>query len=308
MGAEVGAARQEAEAVTGRSGGTATEAPAGARRVVLDPVTRQRVRVASASANALEAIMDAGAWGELDPVIASHMRRHARRLASFLAKVRGTPGIRACESELLSIRRIERRLEVVLELVGEERRDAAAEGDGARREGIFLGDFTDLQLTETQREQVRERRRARKEAKRLVQPATLRMIGYVALGLFVAAGSALLVALSDFGSSTPARAVQPDLPFSANDYLEDLRIFLPAKASMVGEGTATVVVARDWLLQSAAEREEGARGARVFLQNRAIHRFILAWEDGTVIATADREGPLVFEESSGAVPAGPPVP
>jgi hypothetical protein len=282
------------------------------RPPVLDAVTRQRLAVASCAADTLESLADSGAWERLDPTLVAHLAEHARRLGGFLERVRRLPSVRACEQEMLGVRRLERRLEVALDLLIEEEKDETSETRPAGRrkprgeDELFLGDFTDQQLSDDQREQVRERRRRKKQARRLLSPRAKRLVLYVAAGAAVTAASIFAVALGALQGTPEAANAKPPVrePMQLNPYLEDLQVFLPARLVMVQDGTAVVMVSREWLLKSSAQRQVDADGAHVFLENRAIPRIELLWEDGGLIARGERDRHVIFADGSNAALTG----
>ena len=275
------------------------------RELVLDTTTRQRMAVAACAAETLEEFADSGAWDRLDPAIAEHLAGHARRLCGFLGRVRHLRAVRDCEREMLAVRRTERRLEVCLDLLVEEE-ETTGEREAVRRprkksrgqDEAFLGDFTNKTLTDEQRKQVRERRRKRKEAKKLFTPRAKRILLYVVGCIGLTISSLVLVAMSDLQRSGGGRQAAPPVqePMELNTHLEDLQVFLPAKMVVQQQGTAIVMVRREWLLKSQDQRQVDADGAHVFLQNRAIPRLELFWEDGGLIGRAEKDGHFVFRE------------
>lgn len=284
--------------------------------LVLDATTRQRMEVARCAADTMEELADTGAWDRLDPAIAAHLAGHARRLCGFLERVRGLGAVRDAERELLAVRRVERRLEVCLDLLVEDDEEASTDRPVARKkkrgaakgdEELFLGDFTNKQLSEEQRQQVAERRKKKKEARRLLSPRAKRMVLYVAACLAMTVGSLMLVAMSELGSSGPSGPTEPPVkePMQLNEYLEDVQVFLPAKLVVQQQDTAVVMVRREWLLESQEQRQVDADGAHVFLSNRAIPRLELFWEDGGLIGRAERDGHFVFRDGNAGISSRP---
>lgn len=284
----------------------ATETLEDPQELVLDAVTHQRLEVAACAVDTLEALADTGAWDRLDPALADHLVQHARRLGGFLERVRHLPGVRACEQEMLAVRRVERRLEVALDLLVEDERAANTPNrsgrvkTGSRRtDEQFLGDFSEKTLTKEQRQAVRERRMKRKAAKKLLTPRGKRILMYSIVCVAMTVSSAVLVALGAMQGGGKSVASAPvSEPMTRNQYLEDVRVFLPAKMVMVQGNGATVMVRREWLLKTPDQRQVDADGAHVFLSNRAITGLELLWEDGGLIGRAEKGGHVVFAEGT----------
>ena len=276
------------------------------QELVLDAVTRQRLEVAACAVDTLEELADSGAWERLDEALAEHLVQHALRLCGFLERVRHLPSVKACEQEMLAIRRVERRLEVALDLLLEDERETTESLPGGKPkrgkgggDANFLGDFTEASLTADEREQVRERRLERKAAKRLLSPGAKRIVAYMAACFVLVISSAVLVSLGVLqGQPESATAPPPREPMKVNKYLQDVRVFLPAKLVMVQGNTAVVMVEREWLLKTPSERQVDADGAHVYLSNRNITALELLWVDGGLIARATKEGHAVFAEGT----------
>ena len=96
----------------------------------------------------------------------------------------------------------------------------------------------------------------------------------------------------------PTTAGPAEEPMKRNEYLEDVRVFLPAKLVIVHGNTAVAMVKREWLLKSPQERQVDADGAHTYLSNRAITVLELLWEDGGLIARAEKGGHVVFAEGT----------
>lgn len=258
--------------------------------VALDDVSRQRLLVAEATADTLESLVEARAWAQLDPALGAHLLGQSSRLRVFLTRVRATPEVRQNEPQFLALRRLERRLEVVEELLAPP---PAPEG-GAAPEGerspsqVFLGDFSGKTLTDEQRQASRERRIARKRGQRTLawSPSARR------LALVAGAGLAVVVLSVVARFATPATTVRgakpkPSLALEPNAHLEDLKTFLPVVSSVLVNGCLTVSVDPQWMDLPAARRERDAASAAVYLENRKIRKFVISLTNGTEVYRTD---------------------
>ena len=100
------------------------------------------------------------------------------------------------------------------------------------------------------------------------------------------------------GKSASSTQTLEKEPMAVNEYLEDVRVFLPAKMVMVHDNTAVVMVEREWLLETPEQRQVDADGAHVYLSNRAITSIELLWADGGLIARAGKDEKVVFADGT----------
>lgn len=284
----------------------------------LDAVTRERLAVAESAARFLEELADSGALGRLDPAVAEHLFAHARRLTAWLSFARMSPTVRADEDAVLALRRLERRLEVALEILDEQGAEDQRAGGS-----LFYGDFTGrghrvgedgTEVTEPGRGRsaargkkgrrgkgsARGRRGSRiREARRLTEELThrvLRLGGLLLLGAVIAIGAVAFNKVD--GATRRVRKGAPPMTFERNTHLEDMKVFFPAVMTVEADQTLSVLVDRAWLLTSVGQRQEDAAAAHVWLLNRNVTGLILRWSDGTMIGSFE-DGKMAWHETLG---------
>jgi hypothetical protein len=270
----------------------------------LDLVTRERLAVAAVAADTLEGLSSNHSWEQLDPTLARHLRRHAQQLAVFLERVQAVDQVKDCESELMAMRRTQRRLEVALELLEEEEQDKdtkstfATEPRLAAATDLFMGDFTNAEVDDVQKEVVRGRRQVRKEKKRKAK-RTFRLGVLAFVAVVVVAASLAVVSVSDFGKKEQRAAAVSSNAAVPNRYLQDIQAFLPATQTFMTDGAAMIQVSRDWANKSLVDRKRAAAELQVFLANRGVPKVILSWKGGSMLAMGKGGEEMKFLEEMG---------
>ena len=269
-----------------------------------DRATRQRMLVARACADTLEALAESRAWEGLDPALAAHVLAQSCALRDYVARLGTARVVRASEPALLMLRRLERRLDVATEHVAPDR----VAGKTAPA-GLFMGDFTEADPVEKpagartaggrkSRAVARARGSKLSRRERLQALASTRRIGTYVLG-----GLALIVAslawrmAATINERPLVASSQPRTAFEPNEYLSDLQIFLPATFTAKRGSDMTVVVGQGWLARGWAQRQQDAAGASVYLLNRNVRRLLIRLEDGTSVVRFDEGVATWFDPS-----------
>ena len=274
-----------------------------------DRVSRQRLLVAQSAADTIEHLSETGAWERLEPVLAEHLLIQARRLEGYVTTLTEARPVRSSEPALLLLRRLQRRLSIAVELVEDEAQKALDAVPG----GLFLGDFTEVEVAPAG-----DRPRPKKDKNGKTQAApkgagapkwatkaekvaalrqSKRVMTYVGVAAAALVGSFAWRMLTTI-QEHPVRHVPPPLAFTPNEYLKDSQGFLPATATALMGNDLTVIVSKEWLLHSYEQRITDANGLSVFLMNRNVRRLRIQWEDGRPIVQFDNGTPTWFDEKS----------
>lgn len=277
---------------------TGEVAPAQARLegVRFDRATRQRLLVAEAVADTLESLSECRAWDRLDSSIQAHLLAQARRLEEHVGQLGKQRVVRSVEDAALRLKRLERRLEIAVDHL------APPEDTGKHPAGLFLGDFTEAEVlddgaaTRTNAPR-RESRTARAKAapgagpkkaltraeKKAAQASSRRVTAYIVVGLALTAAA---VGWNIYATQEQSRHFSrpPTAGFKMDEYLDEVRVFVPASATTMRERDIRIVVSKEWLLRPESQRRTDAEGAHVWLSNRNVNGMLLTWDDGTPLA------------------------
>ena len=291
-----------ADEITGEFAGTVAPRTEG---VSFDRATRQRLLVAEQVADTLESLSDSRAWDRLDSAVQSHLLTHARALQDHVAHLGSQRVVRGVEHAALRLKRLERRLEIAVDQL-------APPADGKRAPGgLFLGDFTEAELLDDgtgtgtgSGETSKKPKKGKKESKRAKAAAALgagvkrfksraeraaskavsrRITLYIVAGLIVT-GGAVIWNLKESFSEARHVSRPPSTGFQMDQHLKEVRVFLPATTTVLRDRSIRVVVSKEWLLRTEAQRRTDAAGAHVWLSNRNINQLMITWDDGTPLA------------------------
>ena len=280
--------------------------------IPFDRVSRQRLLVAQSAADTIEQLGETGAWDRLEPVLAEHLLIQARRLEGYVTTLTEARPVRSSEPALLLLRRLQRRLSIAVELVEDEAQKAAAATPG----GLFLGDFTQVEVgptgdqprtkkdskgkagkAEAKAKSAGATKWATKAERLAVMRQSKRVMTYLGVAALAVAGSLALRAVTTI-QEHPVKATPPPVAFTPNEYLKESQGFLPATATAFMGNDLTVIVSKEWLLHAYEQRITDANGLSVFLMNRNVRRLRLQWEDGRPIVQFDNGTPTWFDEKS----------
>lgn len=310
--------RSPADEVTGEI----AAAPPRLDGLSFDKATRHRLVVAEAVADTLETLSDSRAWDRLDPAIQQHLLAQARRLEEHVTSLGSQRVVRSVEDAALRLKRLERRLEIAVDHL------APPESKGKAPGGLFLGDFTEAELSGEEPAEGRKKKAGRKESVRAKAGAALnagvarfktkaekaaakasarRMTAYVLFGAVLTAAAVAWNLKETFAESRMVSR-PPTAGFKMNQHLGDIRVFVPATTTVLKDRDMRVAVSKEWLLRSEEQRRQDAEGAHVWLSNRNINGLMLAWEDGTPLAMfKDGKATWFSMAVPGQVLTGPPT-
>lgn len=285
---------------------SATLTPSG---VKFDKATRQRLLVAEALADALESMSDDRAWDRLDQAIQSHLLAQARSLQDHVEGLGSQRAVRAVEETALRLKRLERRLEIVIE-------ELQPPKDGRRTQGgMFLGDFTEAEPGTTAAPGDRAKKKAKAPEKKQGAGAAIkggvhrirtraermasktlhrRVTAYILAGGVIAAAAVLWNAKESFSEQRHI-SKPPSAAFKMNEYLKEVQTFLPATSTILRDRDIRIVLSKEWLLRPENRRRQDAEGAHVWLANRNVTGLLLTWDDGTPLARFDGDNAVWFD-------------
>ena len=289
---------------------TTSDVIASPEELPFDRVSRQRLLVAQTAADTIERLVETGAWERLEPAIAEHLIILARRLEGYVVTLAQARPVRSSEPALLLLRRLERRLSIVVDVVEGEAEKSSRMVGGS----LFLGDFTEVALdrspttgrsrTETGKKKGAKAEAAgsRKWASRAEKVAAVRqskrVMMYIGVAAVAVVGSLAWRAITTL-QEHPVRQTPPPVSFTPNEYLKDVQGFVPATATAYQGNDLSVVVTKEWLLRTIDRRVTDANGLATFLMNRNVRRLRLQWEDGRGIVQFENGTPTWFNEKSG---------
>jgi hypothetical protein len=289
--------------------------PAGAKapsEPTFDRPTTLRIVLGEELAETLDGLVETNAWDRLDPAIGAHLLAQAERLRENVARLQDERPVRRCETVALRLRRLERRLGVSVEHLGE------VDAKKRTRAGFFLGDFTEPEAEGAPRRARQEgspeaapkakkgRRAAAAEAvrgfktraERLAAHAMQRRVAmYAGIGAIVACvamGWNLMetVQVRQAGSRPPSTGIQPMV------YFKEMQAFMPVVQTSERDRMLFVVVSKDWLLRSYDQRKRDAESAHVWLMNRNVPKLMIAFDDGMGVAKFDNGVGQWFDPST----------
>jgi len=202
---------------------------------------------------------------------------------------------------------------VALELLQEADSETTAPRPAA---GSFTGDFVDGRAARRRRAKAAGRARAGKsgakaaaalrgsaavrarwQAKRESSNRQLRLVALASVGALVAVLAMAWNGVTAANTPEPKRVAAPH-GMQPAAFLEDMRMFLPATATMKDGDTLTVMVDRSWLVQPVDKRQQEAQEAHTYLLNRNVPQLALRWTDGRIIASFQNER-MAWHESMG---------
>lgn len=291
---------------------TTSDVIASPEELPFDRVSRQRLLVAQSAADTIERLVETGAWERLEPAVAEHLIILARRLEGYVVTLAQARPVRSSEPALLLLRRLERRLGIVVDVVeGEAEKSSRMVGGG-----LFLGDFTEIALdrsptagrskTETGKKKgakaeakaAGSRQWASKAEKVAAVRQSRRVMMYIGVAAVAVVGSVAWRAVTTL-QEHPVRQTPPPVSFTPNEYLKDVQGFVPATATAYQGNDLSVVVTKEWLLRTIDRRVTDANGLATFLMNRNVRRLRLQWEDGRGIVQFENGTPTWFNERTG---------
>lgn len=293
------------------------EAPA-RRGLTFDVATQRRIDVAEAVASTLEDLSGTRAWDRLDPAIQRHLLSQGGRLGDHVAQLGTQRAVKSVEDVMLRLKRLERRLQIVVDELSPE--EAAARAKSV----LFLGDFTEIEIEpgggksgRTAPGRKAERRKAgptlregvtrlRTKAEKAAARASSRRVTFYVLGGLLTCVAAIGWNIKESLGETRHLERSPERAFVTNGYLKEMNIFLPATFTALRDREIRVVVSREWLLRPEPRRHQDAEGAYTWLSNRNVVKMLLTFEDGTPLLTRDEKGATWFDlQRPGKLPGEP---
>jgi len=266
-----------------------------------DRPTTLRISLGEELADTLDALVESKAWDRLDPAIGAHLLSQAERLRDNVARLQDERPVKRCETVALRLRRLERRLGVSVEHLGET--DARKK----KRAGFFLGDFTEPEAEGAPRRAAEGApeaapKKAKKgkrvaaaeavrgfktRAERLAARAMHRRVGvYAGIGAVVAC-LAMGWNLSETVQQRHAGSRPPTTGIVPMAYFKEMQGFMPVVQTSERDRMLFVVVTKDWLLRTYDQRKRDAESAHVWLLNRNVPRMMIAFDDGLAVVKFD---------------------